>query len=422
MKKNDSKEFEFFEELTRSGGFTVSDSDVVKQWNQYRKAHEDKYLDLQGIHLDHHDDWYLPKMDLSRCNLHGAYFVQIPLDKARFVGSDLTKADMWGAHLTECNFEQAILRKADLFDAIAYKTNFERADLRRTKLHRAKLDNANFKSADLSRADLSNALLSGADFTNANLREANFTDAILPGAIFKSADLRGAKLTRASLERTIFRKADLSGASIYGAGVWNVDVDKTTKQKGLIITPEGESAVLVDDIEVAQFIYLLINRQKLRNVIDAVTRRGVLILGRFSDGGIEIHQLIADWLRQPENGNYLPLLFDFPRPETKTYTETIRTLAGLARFVIVDLSGPSVPQEITATVDLHEIPFVPILERKRKDWSMFKDFLVKERVLDPVRFTDAQELVSLLRKEIVIPAEKLIKKRQLRLDKIFGRG
>jgi hypothetical protein len=65
------------------------------------------------------------------------------------------------------------------------------------------------------------------------------------------------------------------------------------------------------------------------------------------------------------------------------------SLAGLARFVIVDLSGPSVPQEITATVDLHEIPFVPILERERKDWSMFRDFLVKERVLEPVRFTDA---------------------------------
>jgi hypothetical protein len=48
-----------------------------------------------------------------------------------------------------------------------------------------------------------------------------------------------------------------------------------------------------------------------------------------------------------------------------------------------------VPQEITATVDLYEIPFVPILEEKRKDWSMVRDFLVKEpRVLKPVRFTD----------------------------------
>ena len=115
------------------------------------------------------------------------------------------------------------------------------------------------------------------------------------------------------------------------------------------------------------------------------------------------------------------MLFDFPRPESKTYTETVRTLAGLARFVIVDLSGPSVPQEITATVDLYEIPFVPILEQGRKDWSMFRDFLMKERVLEPIRFSDKDHLLKLLAEEVIAPAEKLIETRQKRLDNIFGR-
>ena len=96
-------------------------------------------------------------------------------------------------------------------------------------------------------------------------------------------------------------------------------------------------------------------------------------------------------------------------------------VAGLARFVIVDLSGPSVPQEITATVDLYEIPFVPILERKREDWSMFRDFLVKERVLEPIRFTDQDHLIGLLAEEGIAPAERLIEQRQQRLDKIFRR-
>ena len=422
MKENNSKEFEFFEKLTAMGGFGVSDSEVVKQWNRYRKNHMDRYLDLQSTGLSHDDDWLLTGLDFRRCNLRDAYFVKIPLDSSRFNDSDLAKATMWRARLIKCNFKRAVLRKADLFDVIAYEANIERADLRKTRLQRARLENANFRSAKLRGADFSNALLSGADFTASDLREADLSDANAPGAVFNGADLRGAVLTRASLERATFRGADLSGAHIYGTGIWNVDVNETTRQKGLVITPEDEPAVLVDDIEVAQFIYLLINRRKLRNVIDTVTRRGVLILGRFDDGGIELLQIIADWLRQPANGGYLPLLFDFPRLEAKTYTETIRTLAGLARFVIVDLSGPSVPQEITATVDLHEIPFVPILERERKDWSMFKDFLVKERVLEPVRFTNAQDLVRLLREEIVVPAEKLIEKRQRRLDQVFGRG
>jgi hypothetical protein len=101
---------------------------------------------------------------------------------------------------------------------------------------------------------------------------------------------------------------------------------------------------------------------------------------------------------------------------------TSSTQSRLARFVIVDPNGPSVPQEITATVDLYEIPFVPILGQKRKDWSMFKDFLVKERVLKPVRFTNQNHLLQLLAKEVITPAEKLIEKRQQRLDEIFGRA
>jgi len=113
--------------------------------------------------------------------------------------------------------------------------------------------------------------------------------------------------------------------------------DEETKQTGLIITPDDQSAIMVDDLEVAQFIYLLLNREKIRNVINTVTRRGVLLLGRFGDGGLPLLQAVAVWLRMPENGSYLPLLFDFPRPESKTYTDTIRTLASLAR-----LGGPPI--------------------------------------------------------------------------------
>ncbi len=245
-----------------------------------------------------------------------------------------------------------------------------------------------------------------------NLTQANLT----------RANLAAAKLQASTLVDTHLTGADLTGCHIYGVSAWGVKISQDTKQHSLIITPDHESAVMVDDLEVAQFVYLLLGREKIRNVMDAVTRRGVLILGRFGDGGLALLQALAAWLRKPKNGGYLPLLFDVPRPEAKTYTDTIRTLAGLARFVIVDLSGPSVPQEITATVDLYEIPFVPILEQKRADWSMFRDFLVKERVLEPIRFTSQDHLLELLADKIIAPAEKLIEERQRRLDKIFGRA
>ena len=49
-------------------------------------------------------------------------------------------------------------------------------------------------------------------------------------------------------------------------------------QKNLIITPHGEPAITVDNLEVAQFIYLLLNNESVRRVIDTITSKVVLIL------------------------------------------------------------------------------------------------------------------------------------------------
>jgi hypothetical protein len=62
---------------------------------------------------------------------------------------------------------------------------------------------------------------------------------------------------------------------------------------------------------------------------------------------------------------------------------------------------------------------------------MFRDFLVRERVLEPVRFINEDHLLEfinedhlleVLAKEVIAPAEKLIEKRQRCLDEIFGRA
>src|SRR5205085_4584252 len=134
------------------------------------------------------------------------------------------------------------------------------------------------------------------------------------------------------------------------------------------------------NLEVAQFIYLLLNHKKLRDVFNTVTKRGVLILGRFGGGGLEVLQAIAVKLRKE---NYLPIIFDFEHPQDRDYTETVMTLVGLSRFVIVDLSGPSVPQELSHTVPFFDIPFVPILEKGKHSYSMFRDLYKYDWVLRP---------------------------------------
>ncbi len=59
------------------------------------------------------------------------------------------------------------------------------------------------------------------------------------------------------------------------------ELSKDTKQQNLIITHPREPKVMVDNIEVAQFIYLLLHNQNIRDVIDTITSKAVLILGRF---------------------------------------------------------------------------------------------------------------------------------------------
>src|SRR5262249_20895135 len=142
--------------------------------------------------------------------------------------------------------------------------------------------------ADLPGANLTGASLNGASLIEANLNEANLTGASLNGADLKGAHLNaahlsGANLMTATLVDTDLTGADLTGCSIYGVSAWGLKPPESAKQHNLIITRENEPAITVDDIEVAQFVYLMLNNQKVRHVIDTITSKAVLILGRFTD-------------------------------------------------------------------------------------------------------------------------------------------
>jgi ActR/RegA family two-component response regulator len=74
---------------------------------------------------------------------------------------------------------------------------------------------------------------------------------------------------------TDLRAATLTGSKVYGVSVWDIKVDGRTKQQNLIITGYGTPAITVDNIKVAQFIYLLLNNQEIRDVIDTITSKAV---------------------------------------------------------------------------------------------------------------------------------------------------
>src|SRR6266852_5805623 len=231
----------------------------------------------------------------------------------------------------------------------------------RINLSGAKLSGANLIWASLGRLDFREA-----DFKKADLRYAN-----LMGANLSHADLSGTKLIGANLSNANLDEAQLIGSFVYATSAWNVNLEKTT-QLNLIITRQDEPPITVDNLEVAQFIYLLLNNKEIRDVIDTITSKVVLILGRFTPKRKAILDALREELRKH---NYTPVLFDFERPVNRDFTETARTLAHLSRFILADITEPSsIPQELQAIVPDLEVPVQPLLEEDRKEYSMFPDF------------------------------------------------
>ena len=151
----------------------------------------------------------------------------------------------------------------------------------------------------------------------------------------------------------------MKDCSIYGISAWDVKLDGA-EQVSLRITTKVTNHHSVDNLKIAQFIYLLLNNAEIREVINTLTTKSVLILGRFTFERKAILDAIRDKLR---THNYLPLLFDFDQPMSRDITETVTTLARLARFIIADLTdAKSIPQELAFIVpDLPSVPVQPLL-------------------------------------------------------------
>jgi hypothetical protein len=159
----------------------------------------------------------------------------------------------------------------------------------------------------------------------------------------------------------------------------------------------------------------LLHNEKIRNTIDTIGEKGVLILGRFTPERKVVLDAIRDGLRAR---GFVPMMFDFERPTQRDFTETIKTLAGLSRFIIADITNPkSSPLELQATMPDYMIPFVPIIQENEKPFAMFRDLKQKysEWVLDVLEYDSADNLLKVLDKAVVRPAlekgqELLLKK------------
>ena len=173
-----------------------------------------------------------------------------------------------------------------------------------------------------------------------------------------------------------------------------------------------ESAITVDNLEVVQFLYLLIRSQKTCDVLDTITSKVVLILGRFGERTANLETL-REALRHHPNG-YIPVLYYFNSHTVKPVLETVKVLATLARFVVVNLTDPNTARSELSyiTTNVQPVPIQSLIEAgaslppEYSTWQTYRSFL-------PVhRYADFDQLIANLTTRVIEPVEGYVQARR----------
>ncbi len=334
----------------------------VSTWNAWRAEHPKETINLQGVNLRE---------------------------------TDLTQVDLHGALLSQADLGWAILQGADLRGAVLKRTDLMQADLR----------GANLRGAQCHEAVLTGANLRGAMLKGAAFRRANLIDAHLP-----QADLTKVNLSEALLIRTNLKEAKLNNCRIYGMSTWDVNVTGA-EQTGLIITPDGEPTITVDKLKVAQFIDLLLNHEEIRDVIDTIGCKAVLMLGRSTPKRHAVLDALREALR---TYGYTPILCDCQKPTSKSERETIAILARLSRFVLADITSAKVVLQALDVLVPHltSVPIQPVLQTRAQQTVVIASEDHRYPWFFPtVHYQNVRDAIAKLSEKIIAPAEAWIKER-----------
>lgn len=429
-----------------------------EEWNNYKKTISTEQVDLSTLNLSCTD---FRNYDFSNCILTKTNFQKSHLGNSNFNGVKANHANFRYAYFNNTQFENSDLRDSNFKATIIKNSNFKsslcnRADFSGSKIQKTNLISANIRESLFCSTLLDNVNLNKAHFERSLFREAkiinselplvklndsqilfteihncNFKMSMLYNSIFDNCEfencdfsntlftsgklnnscIRDTNLTRIDFRNTqltsdTFTNCNLSKSKIFGVSAWKLSL-RDTIQEDLRISDAGEPKITIDNIEVAQFIYLLINNEKLRNIISTITSKVVLILGRFTPDRKPILNIIREELRHK---NYLPVLFDFEKSPNRDITETVSTLALLSKFIIADITDPkSIPQELSQIVpNMPSLPVQPIILHGHSEYGMFEHFKPYPWVLDIIEYKDDNDIKANVLDRIIDSCERKI--------------
>lgn len=364
--------------------------EILKQgvdvWNRWRKKDSKTKPNLN-------------QDKLNKLELKGYNFLEAEMNKAQIIGCDFESCDFYGASLIGSTIKSSNFKGAGFSFANLTRTNFKEVDMSYSNLRNAiaiksQFNNVCFENAELNGIDLSKAKIHG----NSSLYHADLSEAILINATLNKVTLDYAKLVNAQLyDSTIIN------CTVFGVSAWYKGVPK--KQHNLRFTDVYDDDIRIDDLNVAQFLNVVLNNHNLTIGLENISSVIVLILGRFSSSRKEILDDLRNELR--EHG-FVSIIFDFEKPSQLSLTRTVKLLAHMSTFIIADLtSAKSVALELQAIVPDIQVPVIPIIQKDEEPFAMFHDLNAHyDWVLDPVSYDSDESLVSVLKPGIIDRAVK----------------
>jgi uncharacterized protein YjbI with pentapeptide repeats len=276
--------------------------------------------------------------------------------------------------------------------------NFSGMNLSRIIIHNGFAEGLNLSNSVFEESHFEEGDFSRSNFNGALFRNTKFNKTILTGASFDGATFINCNLNRVNLVGASFCVKEITETVVYGISAWDMQTCESMKQSKLVIEKtyhfysdllaDGKIPMMVDDIELAQFVHYLSSHKKMRDTLNILNARGVLLLGRFKDGGLDRLYSIRELL---QGKGYMPMIFDFVRADSLSLIETIVTMAGLSKFIIADLSGPSVPAELATLLSQIKKPVLAF----GKPYALLSDMTDYTSALRTINPDDAHLLPAL---------------------------
>ena len=185
--------------------------------------------------------------------------------------------------LRGANLDEVMLGYADLRAVI-----LDGASMRGAWMKGVQLQDASLKGVDFGRSEYGrDTRMMEGNFNYADLSGAQLQEADLSDSTFKQTNLSGADLSGSNLSNTVFTKSNLTNtiltqSRIYGISAWDL-MKEGAQQDNLLIESAGD-LISVDDLEIAQFVYLMLHNKNITNVISTIGWKAVLDPGALYAG------------------------------------------------------------------------------------------------------------------------------------------